>query len=318
MSEVLPRRQILLAGLGAGSTLIATKAPALATAAQSIDNPTRAFRYCLNTSTVRGQKLSLPEQVDLAARAGYDAIEPWMGDLHSFANGGGNLKDLGKRLTDQGLEVASAIGFASWLVDDPAERQKGFETARADMQLLRQIGGTRLAAPPVGVTQQEDLDLLAAARRYRDLLMLGEQEGVLPQLELWGFSKSLHLLGELMFVATESGHPQACLLPDVYHIYKGGSDFAGLRMINGSTIHVFHMNDYPAQPPRETIADADRVYPGDGVAPLGQILRTLYETGFRGTLSLELFNPNYWQQDALEVARRGLDKMRQAVAAAFA
>ena len=41
------------------------------------------------------------------------------------------------------------------------------------------------------------------------------------------------------------------------------------------------------------IADADRVYPGDGVAPIKQILRDLRAIGFRGMLSLELFNREY-------------------------
>jgi sugar phosphate isomerase/epimerase len=82
-------------------------------------------------------------------------------------------------------------------------------------------------------------------------------------------------------------------------------------------MHCFHLNDYPATPPRETIRDADRVYPGDGVAPLPAMLKSLLATGFRGFLSLELFNPTYWQQDALTVARTGLEKMRAAVAAAL-
>jgi len=82
-------------------------------------------------------------------------------------------------------------------------------------------------------------------------------------------------------------------------------------------MHVFHMNDYPAKPPRADITDAARVYPGDGVAPLTQILRDLRATGFRGVLSLELFNPTYWKQDALTVARTGLDKMRAAVRASL-
>ena len=80
---------------------------------------------------------------------------------------------------------------------------------------------------------------------------------------------------------------------DVFHIYKGGSDFASLRLFNGATLHVLHINDYPAQPPRATVTDAHRVYPGDGVAPLGLILRTLAANGFRGHLSLELFNAGY-------------------------
>ena len=90
-----------------------------------------------------------------------------------------------------------------------------------------------------------------------------------------------------------------------------------MRLVNGRQIHVFHRNDYPANPPRETIGDKDRVYPGDGVAPLGSILRDLYAIGFRGALSLELFNRDYWRQGPATVARTGLEKMRAAVQDAF-
>src|SRR5207302_11483006 len=123
---------------------------------------------------------------------------------------------------------------------------------------------------------------LQAAERYRALLDLGVSMGVIPQLEVWGFSATLSKLGETLLVATESRHPRACVLLDVYHLYKGGSEFAGLRLLSGAAINCFHMNDYPAPPPRETITDAHRVYPGDGAAPLTSMLRDLSATGFCG------------------------------------
>ena len=139
------------------------------------------------------------------------------------------------------------------------------------------------------------LDLFKIAERYRALLELGDQAGVVPQVEVWGFSKTLGKLSETALVAVESEHPKACILPDVYHLYKGGSDFEGLRLLSGDAVQVIHMNDYPADPPRDKIADKDRVYPGDGVAPLTQILRDMHAAGFRGYLSLELFNASYWR-----------------------
>jgi sugar phosphate isomerase/epimerase len=313
------RRQILLAG---GAAVVGTLTSSVETlAAPDTDRNRPAnepFGYCLNMSTIRGQKLSLSEQVDVAAKAGYHAIEPWIREIQEFADKGGKLADVKKQIADAGLTVESAIGFANWIVDDDQQRAKGLETARHDMDLVRQIGGIRIAAPPAGATKQADLNLFSAAERYHALLELGKEMGVTPQVELWGFSQSMKRLGELVFVAAESGHPDACMLPDVYHIYKGGSDFEGLRMINGAAIHVFHMNDYPDNPPRATIGDAHRVYPGDGVAPLSKILRDIDASGFRGMLSLELFNRDYWQQDALDVARTGLEKMREAVQKAFA
>lgn len=306
------RRRLLAAGGAATVAALTTTA----NSAPAAEPTPPQVRYCLNMSTVRGQKLSVPDQVDLAAKAGYDAIEPWLGDLHSYVQGGGSAADVRKRIADHGLTVASAIGFAEWIVEDEQRRAAGLETAKKDMGLIAEIGGTHIAAPPAGATKEPRLDLLKAAERYRALLELGDSLGVIPQAEVWGFSANLGKLGETMLVAIESKHPKACVLPDVYHLYKGGSDFAGLRLIAGSAIHCFHMNDYPATPPREMIRDADRVYPGDGVAPITQILRDLFATGFRGTLSLELFNPEYWKQDPLEVARTGLEKMKQSVSKA--
>ena len=82
-------------------------------------------------------------------------------------------------------------------------------------------------------------------------------------------------------------------------------------------MHVLHVNDYPADPPRDKITDASRVFPTDGIAPLGQIFRDLYAAGYRGVLSLELFNREYWKREPLWVAKTGLAKTKAAVLRAF-
>ena len=157
-------------------------------------------------------------------------------------------------------------------------------------------------------TDQPMTDLLKIADRYRALLELGDQIGVVPQVEVWGSSRTLGRLGEAAMVAIEAGHPKACILPDVYHLYRGGSDFGGIKLLAPTAIHVFHFNDYPADPPRKKLTDADRVYPGDGVAPLKSLLHDLSAGGFRVTLSLELFNRKLWSQDPLMVIKTGLGK----------
>lgn len=306
-----------------------TLAPAASLAAASLLNPAIAradegqrpadepFGYCLNTSTIRGQKLSLAKEAEIAAKAGFHALEPWISELDDHVKAGGSLEDLGKRIRDLGLTVESAIGFFDWVVDDEARRRKGLEEARRNMELVRRIGGARLAAPPVGATEQRDLDLNRAAERYRALLELGEAMGVVPQVEVWGFSRSLGTLAEAAHVAIASAHPQACILADVYHLYKGGSGFQGLKLLGKNAMHVIHLNDYPASPSRDKINDADRVYPGDGVAPLQQIFWDLNQIGFRGMLSIELFNRSYWEANAERVLETALAKLRVQVKKSF-
>ena len=283
-----------------------------------------AFGYCLNTSTVRdnGKPRPLAELIEIAAKAGYGAIEPWIVEIEEFRKKE-KLSDAKKRIADAGLVVPDAIGFSEWIVDDPVKRKKGLEQAKRDMDLVQQIGGNRLAAPPVGATggtsqrddpkaSQTSLDLMAAADRYRALLELGKTMGVTPIVELWGFSKNVSRLGEAVLIATECGIAGGGVLPDVYHLYKGGSDFAGLKLLAGQAVGIFHVNDYP-KIERMKIVDADRVYPGDGIAPLKEILATLKQIGFNDFLSLELFNRDYWKQDPLVVAKTGLDKLKAVV-----
>ncbi|MGO8931144.1 MAG: sugar phosphate isomerase/epimerase family protein [Limisphaerales bacterium] len=308
----LSRREALAgAGLLAGAAVLGER-PGLAAepAGPLVQPPAASFRFCLNTATLRGQKLGIVKEVEIAAKAGYEAIEPWIEALQAYVQGGGSLKDLGKQIKDSGLTVEDAISFPPWLVDDEARRAKGLEQAKREMDMVAQIGGRRLAAPPVGATDLPKLSLAQAAERYRALLEAGAQIGVVPQLELWGFSKNLGRLSECVAVAMETGHPNACVLADVFHLYKGGSDFHGIRLLGPEAIQILHMNDYPNDPPREKIDDSYRVYPGDGVAPLSDLLQTLRRTGGQKVLSLELFNRKYWTEDPLEVAKTGLARMK--------
>ena len=312
----LSRREALTgAGLLVGAAALGERTGLAAEPAGSLAQPTAAtFRFCLNTATLRGQKLGIVKEAEIAAKAGYDAIEPWIEALQAYVQGGGSLKDLGKQIKDSGLTVEDAIGFPQWLVDDEAKRAKGVEQAKREMDLVAQIGGRRLAAPPVGATDLPKLSVTQAAERYSVLLEAGALIGVVPQLELWGFSKNLGRLSECVAVAMETGHPNACVLIDVFHLYKGGSEIRGIGLLGPATIQMLHMNDYPNDPPREKVDDGYRAYPGDGVAPLSDLLQTLRRTGGQKVLSLELFNRKYWAEDPLEVARTGLVKMK-AVAA---
>lgn len=315
MPQPLSRRQLLkTSAYGLGTASLVGSLPSDAAAAVPDAGKPAAVRYCLNTSTIREAKLSLPELVNLAADAGYDGIEPWVNEIDRFIESGGKLADVRKQLEDRNLRMESAIGFPRWAVDDEQERRAGFEEARRGMDLVKQLGGSRIAAPPIGMNAVSApvLDLRQAAERYHALLELGVAMEVIPQLEIWGPSKNLSRLAEACFVAVAADHPQAAILPDIYHLYRGGSDFHGLRLLSGEAIQIFHVNDYPASPEREKQTDADRVYPGDGVAPLDLIFGSLRAIGFAGALSLELFNRDYWKQDPAEVAKTGLRKMKSA------
>ena len=323
MNQRPSNRRQFLASSGvaalAGTSLLKTHSAAASEPAGH-DSPETAshwFGYALNTSTIRGQNLDLVEEIETTAEAGYDGIEPWTSKIHNYVESGGSLRDLRKRCEDLQLKVCSGIGFANWVVDDDQRRADGVEQLKRDMDALAQLGGTHIAAPPAGANRAgTTLDLDRAAERYRAILEIGHEIGVIPQLEVWGPSANLSHGSQALYVAAQSDHPDACLLLDAYHMYKGGTPATILKLIGREALHCYHMNDYPADPPRDTIRDSERIWPGDGIAPLTEILTYMANNYCRVMLSLELFNPEYWRMPALEAAKLGLEKMKASVAAA--
>ena len=275
-----------------------------------------AFTYCLNTSTIRGQNPGVLKYIEIAAKAGYDGIELWMGDIQAFLKEGHAASKLRKHLEDHQLKLENTIGFAPWMAEEEATKQKGFAQMKEEMEILAELGGKRIAAPGIGANAP--VDLFRAGQSYKELLDLGRSTGVMPQLEFWGAYPPFHHLGQTLMVAAVADDPDARLLPDVYHLFRGGSGFEGLKMLNGRSVEIFHLNDYPEDIPREKQEDKDRVYPGDGAAPMGDIIRTLRDMGGPKVLSLELFNPNYWKEDPSTVAQTGLKKMKEQVNKALA
>jgi len=202
----------------------------------------------------------------------------------------------------------NAIGFAKWMAQDTTVSAEGFAQMESEMNMLAEIGCPRVAAPAIGATKP--IDLLVAGEQYAKLIDLGRKTSVMPQLEFWGAYEPFYHLGQCLAVASAANDPDARILPDVYHLFRGGSGFEGLKLVSGEAVEVFHMNDFTTKPRLEQ-KDSDRVYPGDGIGPLKEIATTLKSMGGKKILSLELFNESYWSQDAFQVAQTGLKKMKQ-------
>lgn len=302
---MITRRQVI-------KTLALTPAVgalSLGTQAQASKREETRFIFSLNTSTVRGQKLSLPKLIELAARAGYQGLEPWMMEIESYLKEGNSIASLKKLANDAGITLVDCIGFPTWMAQDEEKSKAGFIQMEKEMGILAELGCTRVAAPAIGA--EAPLDLLKAGERYKKLLDLGRKTGVMPQLEFWGAYPAFFHLSQALAVAAAADDSDAKILADVYHLFRGGSGFEGLKLIDGQAISIFHLNDFPKDIPRTSQQDKDRVFPGDGAAPLQSLSDTLRKKGGEIVLSLELFNPEYYAMDPNYVAKTGLEKMKQ-------
>jgi len=267
----------------------------------------------LDTATIRPAG-PITEKISIAAEAGYDGIEPWDGELNEYEKGGGDLVELGQRIADSGLSVPNVVALWNAIPPTQEEWESREEDHRRRFRLAAAVGAKYIQTVLNPARQWHEYNLDFAAEKFHELIEMGINDyGVIPALNFLQFLPHNQRIGQASAIALNADHPQAKIIPDTFHMYVGGSGWNGLKHINGSFIAIFQINDVPADPPREELEDSDRIYPGDGILPLDEILKDLKATGFDEFVSLQLFNPNYWEQDPNEVARTGLRKTLEVI-----
>jgi sugar phosphate isomerase/epimerase len=279
-------------------------------------NPGRRYQngkspwpICLDTATIR--PASLEEKVRIADETGFDAIEPWDGELEEYEEQGGNLEELGKQIKERGLFVPSVIGLWNALPPTQEQWEKSLKDTRRRMRMAADIGAEYIQTIPN--TVGENYDPKWVADRYRDIIEIGLNEfGLKPAIVFVKFFP-LKRLGQAAAVAIDANHPEARIIPDTFHMYISEGGFQGLKLLQGYAIAIFQFADAPGTPQADKLEDKHRVFPGDGVLPLTKILKDLKATGYKGCVSLELYNPYYWEQDLQEVAETGLKKTLQVI-----
>lgn len=307
----MERRKFI--SLGATAGIIAGALPGFAASgSKNIEQQEKRYQkgaspwpVCLDTSTIRPAS-SLKDKVRIAAKAGYDAIEPWDNELQKFEADGGNLKDLGKEIRDSGLFVPSVIGLWNALPPTKELWESSLIDTRNRMRMASDIGAQHIQTIPntVGVNYNQKW----VADRYRDLIEIGLNDYKINPALVFVKYFPVKTMGQAVGIAMDANHPHAMIIPDVYHMHISEGGFEGINFLRGEMIAIFQFNDAPASPALAQLNDAHRVYPGDGILPLTQIFKDLKGTGFKGCISLEMYNPEYWKEDLQEVAKTGLRK----------
>lgn len=265
------------------------------------------FPFCLNTSTIRPTPLL--EKVRIAGQLGFDAIEPWNDEIDAYLADGGTIDELKTALSDAGLKVVSVIALHGWITAEGDAYDRALDDCKRRMDQAAALGSPFIVASP----PREVVDLAHAARRYAELLKLGREHGIKPAMEFLGFVEGIKDVASAWSIVEGSQDPDASLVADVFHLLRGGGSVDDLLHVPGDRMAIFHINDLPAAPPLAEQTDADRVMVGDGTADLPRVLANLRAIGYRGPLSLELFNRDLWEADPEEVCRTGLDRIRSLV-----
>lgn len=259
---------------------------------------------CLNTSTIKPQPML--EKIRLTAEAGFEAIELWINDIYEYIGQGGEVRDIEHALADHGLTVPSMISARSWGEAIEVEYPIAVDEVKRRLELTTRMGAPWLVCSPPRL----DCPLSQITDRYGALLELArEMGGAKPTFEYISFFGSVFRLDQAWQVVQDVDDPDATLIVDAFHNWNSGSTLEMLQAIPAEKISHYHIDDADPNIPAREQTDPDRVMIGEGAIDLASELRVLHEIGYRGFVSLELFNHALWEQPPLELLRTGRERM---------
>jgi D-psicose/D-tagatose/L-ribulose 3-epimerase len=235
-------------------------------------------------SAWHGTGMSVVDGIHKAKEIGFDAYDVAEDPLLLEQGERRRLKETCESL---GLPVRSAVCIALGLVDfTPAVRSFTLDRCRAFVDLQAYLGGRNVLL--VVGEYYCDLQVFSAeqiftlvADNLRELAVYAADRGVELAIELEPFENAIAgSVHELARLIEQVGHPAVKANADISHLHLSGASLADVAVLNGLIGHV-HVSDCNG----EVHGDLP---PGRGVTPIEDYLRAIANTGFAGTVSVEL------------------------------
>jgi 2-keto-myo-inositol isomerase len=255
---------------------------------------------CYNGATSRPYPLE--EDIRAAAAAGFGLIELWGEKFAAFFNTH-TVADL-KRLLEQNQLHVAAIDLVALDYSQPENVATSVQRARDLGEIAQTVGCDLLLlcswGDLHGRSKAEGIKLVA--EYLRPVCAAAADYGCRLAIEPLGGHALIPGCQEALAIIEEAQQPNLGLMWDFFHYYKSNVPLEAIRQIPPDKLWLVHVDDAPDLP-RETLRDSDRVYPGAGDLPLPTYFQILRELGYTGTVSVELFNQEYYKQPIDEIAR---------------
>jgi len=246
----------------------------------------------------------LETDIRSSAAAGYDIVELRSNKLYDYLEDH-TLDDLKALLAETGIEVLSinTLEHITWRSDDDYQAIK--EECAKLSEISAAIGCPYVLSVPGALRQgpkseQEIID--ESVRVLNELADIADPHGVKIGFEFLGEAgNSVQTLDLGSRIVDLVGRESVGNVIDTYHFYAGGSSFDALENLDPAKLFIFHING-AEDLPKDQLNDSKRLYPGEGILPIAEMKAILDKIGYDGPASVEIFRPEYWEQDPYEVA----------------
>ncbi|HET6978165.1 MAG TPA: sugar phosphate isomerase/epimerase [Pyrinomonadaceae bacterium] len=261
------------------------------------------MKLALNGATT--MRADLATDLQAAQAGGFDYLEIWAAKLRKFLreSSTSELRDL---FTESGLKPLSinSIEHVTFRND------QAYEAIKHECEELSSIAAA-VGCPcivvvpgrlPAGGASRETV-VAESVKVLNELCEISAAHDVALAFEFLGQTDcSVPTLDLAAEIVREVNRKDLGLVIDSFHFYAGNSTFEMIESLDPNLIQIFHIND-AEDLPREQLEDRHRLLPGLGVLPLQEMISSFRKIGYDKVASVEIFRPEYWEQDPFALAR---------------
>lgn len=261
------------------------------------------MKIALNGATT--MHADLATDIKAASVAGYDLIEIWSAKLYEYLKNAGP-SDLKALLLENGIEPYSINSIEHITFRNDADYEAIKSECEELSRIASEIGCPYIVVVPGKLPENAPKEAIVeeSVRVLKELGEIAGKYGISLAFEFLGQAdcsvQTLDLCNEIVEL---TGRENIGNVIDSFHFYAGNSKFDAIDSMRPEKLFIFHIND-AEDLPKYQLTDAQRLYPGLGILPLREMKERFDAIGYDRMVSIEIFRPEYWEQDPFEVASK--------------
>jgi 4-hydroxyphenylpyruvate dioxygenase len=252
---------------------------------------------------------ALEDKFAAAAKAGFRAVEIFENDLTFFR---GKPRDARLLAADLGLEIVALQPLRDFEAMPDPVRAQNFARAARKLDLMHELGA-RLLCLCSNVSPDAIDDPGRAAGDLAELADLARQQGMRIGYEALAWGRWVKDWTAAWEIVRAADRDNLGIVLDSFHICTRGNPIEPIAALPAERIALVQVADAPAlvMDPL-SLSRHYRCYPGQGDYPIVDYLDAVTRSGYRGPLSLEIFNDQFRGASTAAIAIDGMRSLRAA------
>src|SRR6202042_1032870 len=250
---------------------------------------------------------SLEVKLAAAAKARFSAIEIFENDLTFFD---GKPRDARRLAADLGLEIVALQPMRDFEAMPEPTRARNFERGGRKFYLVAELGARRLCLCS-NVSEEAIDDSIRAADDLAELADRARTFGFSLGYEALAWGRHVKDWTAAWDIVRAADRPNLGIVLDSFHACVRANPIAPMSAIPADRIALVQVADAPAiEMDPLSLSRHYRCYPGQGDYPIVDYLDAVTRAGYRGPVSLEIFNDQFRGASPNAIALDGMRALR--------